>query len=134
MTKDSYGAAAVPAPVQIVTFEDDSVKDSKILEGVLLEAPNIPTFQHQSKTLVDRTAKVALFNISMAGDTDEWCGDGVRIETASIDVNINMMNAVLQQMLKVADWLMSVGVQVIACQKCVHPTLKQYLRDKVGMS
>ena len=126
-------AATVPAPVQMVTFEGDSVKDSKILEGVLLQAPNIPTFQHHSKTLVDCTAKVALFNISMAGDTNEWFGSDVRTEAASSDGNMNMTNAVLQQMIKVADWLMSVGVQVIACQKCVHPAVKQYLRDRVGM-
>ena len=131
MTKDS--SAAIPAPVQIMSCEGDSVKDSKILPGVLLQAPEIPTFQHQSKTLVSHTAKVALYNISMAGDTDEWFGNHIRTETTSIGGNVNMTNAVLQQMLRVADWLIAAGVQVIACQKCMHPALKQYLRDKVGI-
>ena len=116
-----------------MTCEGDSVKDSKIVPGVLLQAPDIPTFQHQSKTLVSHTAKVALYNISMAGDTDEWFSNDIRTETASSGVDINMTNAVLRQLLKVADWLIAAGVQVIACQKCMHPALKQYLRDKVGI-
>ena len=67
----------------------------------------------------------------MAGDTDEWLGDSTKVEMASVGHDVNMESAVLRHMLKVADWLLAAGVAVIACQKCVHPALKQYLRDKV---
>ena len=122
---------AAPVPVQIVTCEGNAVQDSKILQGVLLQAPNIPTFQCHNKTLVNHGAKVALYNISMAGDTDEWSSNNIKTETASISHDFSPVNTVLQQMLKVADCLVGLGVQVIACQKCVHPALKQYLKDKV---
>ena len=105
------------------------MKDSKLLSGVLLQAPDIPTFQHQSRTLVNHTSKVALFNISMAGDTVEWFSDNIKMETTGHDVV--MANATLQRILKVADWLVANGVEVIACQKCMHPALKRYLKDKV---
>lgn len=83
---------------------------------------------------MSHTAKVALYNISMAGDTDEWFANDIKTETASIGHDVSMANAVLQQMLKVADWLVANGVQVVACQKCVHPVLKQYFKDKVCMT
>ena len=115
-----------------MTSEGDSVEDSRILEGVVLRAPDIAIFQHQRKTLVVSTVKIALYNISMAGDTDEWFASDVRTETTSTGDNFSVTSAVLRQMIKLADWLIAVGVRVVACQKCVHPALKQYLRDKVG--
>jgi len=127
-TKGSSKTITAPVPVQIMTCEGDSVKDSKLLSGVLLQAPDIPTFQHQSRTLVNHTSKVALFNISMAGDTVEWFSDNIKMETTGHDVV--MANATLQRILKVADWLVANGVEVIACQKCMHPALKRYLKDK----
>lgn len=131
-TKDPSAPVAAPQPVQIVTCEGDPVNESKIIQGVLLQAPDIATFQG-NKTLVSRVTKVALYNVSMAGDTDEWFSDSIKTETASVGHDVNIASAVLQQMLKVADWLLAVGVEMIACQKCVHPALKQYLRDKVCM-
>ncbi|KAL9989194.1 hypothetical protein ACROYT_G003717 [Oculina patagonica] len=127
-TKDCSAPVAAPLPVQIVTCEGDPVTESKILQGVLLQAPEIATFQ-RNKALVNHSTKVALYNVSMAGDTDEWFSDRVKMEMAG-GHDVNMESAVLRQMLKVADWLLAAGVQVVACQKCVHPALKQYLRDK----
>lgn len=106
------------------------MNESKILLGVLLQAPDIPTFR-QNKTLVSPAAKVALYNVSMAGDTDEWFSDSVKTEATIFRHDANIESATVCQMLKVADWLISTGVAVIACQKCVHPAVKQYLRDKV---
>ena len=100
------------------------------MQGVLLQAPDIATFQ-RNKALVDCYTKVALYNVSMAGDTDEWFGDSIKMETSSTGHDFNIESAVLRQMLKVADWLLAAGVGVVACQKCVHPALRQYLRDKV---
>ena len=119
-----------PLPVQIVTCEGDPVNESKILQGVLLQAPDIATFQ-QNKTLVSHVTKIALYNVSMAGDTDEWLSDSVKTETTISGNDANIESAILSQILKVADWLLAAGVEVIACQKCVHPALKQYLRDRV---
>ncbi|XP_068695767.1 molecular chaperone MKKS-like [Montipora foliosa] len=128
--QDSSEEVLSPEPIPIVTCEGDSVEDSRILEGVVLRAPDIAIFQHQRKTLVGSTVKVALYNISMAGDTDEWFASDVRTETTSTGDNFSITSAVLRQMIKLADWLIAVGVRVVACQKCVHPALKQYLRDK----
>lgn len=127
--KDSSCSPLAPLPVQIVTCEGDPVNESKILLGVLLQAPDIPTFR-QNKTLVSPAAKVALYNVSMAGDTDEWFSDSVKTEATMFRHDANIESATVRQMLKVADWLISTGVAVIACQKCVHPAVKQYLRDK----
>ena len=118
-------------PVQIVTFEGESVKDSKVLPGLLIHTPEIPTFQQCGRTLVSHGAKVALYNISMAGDTDEWFSSNIKTETVSGRYDFSAANTVLLQLLKVADYLLDSGVNVIACQKCVHPALKRYLRDKV---
>ena len=118
-------------PVQIVTFEGESVKDSKVLPGLLIHTPEIPTFRQCGRTLVSHGAKVALYNISMAGDTDEWFSSNIKTETVSVSYDFSAANTVLLQLLKVADYLLDSGVNVVACQKCVHPALKRYLRDKV---
>jgi len=119
-------------PVQILTCEGDPVNESRIIRGVILQAPDVATFPRK-KALVSHHAKVALYNVSMAGDTDEWFGDNVRIETTGSGHDVNIESAVLRQMLKVAYWLLATGVEVVACQKCVHPALRQYLKDKVCM-
>ena len=119
-------------PVQIVTCEGDPVNESKIIQGVILQAPDVATFPRK-KALVSHRAKVALYNVSMAGDTDEWFSDNIKIETTGSGHDVTIESAVLRQMLKVADWLLATGVEVVACQKCVHPALKQYLKDKVCM-
>ena len=115
-----------------MTCEGDSVEESRILEGVVLRAPDIATFQHQGKTLVGNSPKVALYNISMAGDTEEWFAGDVRTETAGTGDKFSITNAVLRQIIKLSDWLVAAGVRVIACQKCVHPFIKTYLRDKAS--
>lgn len=119
-----------PERILILTCEGDSVEESRILEGVVLRAPDIATFQHQGKTLVGNSPKVALYNISMAGDTEEWFAGDVRTETTGTGDKFSLTNAVLRQIIKLSDWLVAAGVRVIACQKCVHPFLKTYLRDK----
>lgn len=119
-----------PERILILTCEGDSVEESRILEGVVLRAPDIATFQHQGKTLVGNSPKVALYNISMAGDTEEWFAGDVRTETTGTGDKFTLTNAVLRQIIKLSDWLVAAGVRVIACQKCVHPFLKTYLRDK----
>ena len=116
-----------------MTCEGDSVEESRILEGVVLRAPDIATFQHQGKTLVGNSSKVALYNISMAGDTEEWFAGDVRTETTGTGDKFSLTNAVLRQIIKLSDWLVAAGVRVIACQKCVHPFLKTYLRDKASV-
>ena len=113
-----------------MTCEGDPVNESKIIPGVILQTPYIATYQRK-KALISHRAKVALYNVSMAGDTDEWFSDNIRIEIAGSGQDVNMESAVLRQMLKVADWLLATGVEVVACQKCVHPALKRYLRDQV---
>ena len=119
-------------PVQILTCEGDPVDESKITRGVILQAPDVATFPRKN-ALVSHRAKVALYNVSMAGDTDEWFSDNVQIETTGSGHDVNIESAVLRQMLKVADWLLASGVEVVACQKCVHPALRQHLKDKVCM-
>lgn len=39
--------------------------------------------------------------------------------------------AVLRQLIAVADRLVQMEVGFVACQKCMHPLLKDYLREKV---
>lgn len=116
-----------------MTCEGDSVEDSRVLDGVVLRAPDIATFQHQRKTLLGNSPKVALYNISMAGDTEEWFASNVRTETTGSGDKFSLTNAVLRQLIKLSDWLVAAGVRVIACQKCVHPFVKTYLRDKASV-
>ena len=112
--------------------EGSSIQESQLVSGVLLEAPEYPTFMNNHVFKAEQI-KVALYNVSMAGDTQEWF-EGVTTETAPGLFAVNIAGGVLKQMLLVADELTACGVKLVACQKCMHPALKTHLRERASAS
>lgn len=68
----------------------------------------------------------------MAGDTDEWF-EGVSQVVSGEMEQAEVSKGVVEQMKGVAFALVQAGVGLVACQKCIHPTLKEFLKEKVTL-
>ncbi|KAK3754400.1 hypothetical protein QZH41_011177, partial [Actinostola sp. cb2023] len=116
------------SPIQFLTCEGRPVTATKVVNGVLLEAPELPTYTHNT-TVVN--LKVALYNISMAGDTDEWI-DGVTPVAVDGMERDDLNKGVLDMMKGVVSMLVKEGVGLVACQKVIHPALKRFLKEQLS--
>ncbi|XP_004687226.1 PREDICTED: mcKusick-Kaufman/Bardet-Biedl syndromes putative chaperonin [Condylura cristata] len=119
----------------IVPLKGQRVIDSTILPGILIEVSEIQMMKivpiKKSETL-----KVALFCSSLSGDLSDT-GEG----TVLVSNGVSLENAVLEQLLNLGRQLVNDHVDLVLCQKVIHPSLKQFLSvhhvvaiDRVGVA
>ncbi|XP_078000918.1 molecular chaperone MKKS-like [Glandiceps talaboti] len=118
--------------IQYVNIEGRPVTDSQLLPGVLFQAPYLPTYKccvselrHVSGGPMQGLVRVALYNISMSGDSDEFVE--VQYESTS---GMTSSDIVVQKMLNVVEDLVKQGIGLLACQKVIHPAVKKYCRQQ----
>uniref|UniRef100_A0A6G1RD34 Molecular chaperone MKKS n=1 Tax=Hypotaenidia okinawae TaxID=2861861 RepID=A0A6G1RD34_9GRUI len=126
LTVPSHAEAnAILGKCLIVPVKGRRVVDSTVLPGLLIEAPEIQlakplTIKRTSSNLI----KIAVFCVSMAGDlpnTEEG--------TVIVHHGISLEMSELNQLLEVGKQLVNDEVGLVVCQKVIHPSLKQYLKD-----
>lgn len=110
----------------MVPVEGLSVMESTLVPGVLIEMPG--SSWNRILALPDlppANIKLALFCVSMSGDFSDT-GDG------SVDVvdSVNPEHVMLEQLLALGKQLVVDHVHVLVCQKVIHPTLMQYLKEQ----
>ncbi|NWI91009.1 TCPQ protein, partial [Pitta sordida] len=121
----------------IVPVKGRKVKDSAVLPGLLIETSEI---QLGKPVPVKRTAsnmiKIAVFSMSMSGD-----GSNSEEGTIAVQHGISLEMLDLNQLLDVGKQLVTDEVGLVVCQKVIHPSLKQYLKenhvmvvDRAGLS
>ncbi|XP_068259651.1 molecular chaperone MKKS isoform X2 [Nyctibius grandis] len=121
----------------IVPVKGRRVMDSTVLPGLLIETPEI---QLAKPLTVKRTCsnmiKMALFCVSMSGD----CSNSEE-GTITVHHGISLEMSELNQLLNVGKQLVNDEVGLVVCQKVIHPSLKQYLKenhviavDRAGLS
>ncbi|XP_074143956.1 molecular chaperone MKKS [Sminthopsis crassicaudata] len=120
----------------IIPLKDEKVMDSTVLPGIVIEMPEVQLIKYPIKKLPSDALKVALFCISMSGDLSDP-GEG----TLVISYGVSLESAILDQLLNLGNRLINDHVNVVVCQKVIHPALKQYLHqhhiitvDRVGIS
>ncbi|KFV91583.1 PREDICTED: mcKusick-Kaufman/Bardet-Biedl syndromes putative chaperonin [Eurypyga helias] len=116
---------AVLGKCVIVPVKGTRVVDSTVLPGLLIETPEI---QLAKPLTVKRTCsgmvKIALFCVSMSGDCFSP-GEG----TLTVLHGISLEASELNQLLNVGKQLVDDEVGLVVCQKVIHPSLKQYLKE-----
>ncbi|NWS20076.1 TCPQ protein, partial [Pachyramphus minor] len=128
---------AVLGKCVIVPVKGRSVMDSTVLPGLLIETPEI---QLGKPVAVKRTGsnmiKIALFCVSMSGDSFN-----PEEGTIAVHDGISLEMSELNQLLNVGKQLVDDEVGLVVCQKVIHPSLKQYLKenhvvavDRAGLS
>ncbi|KAM4842287.1 molecular chaperone MKKS [Thomomys bottae] len=119
----------------IVPGKDQRVTDSTVLPGILID---ISEDQLRRLLPIQKPSplKVALFCISLSGDFSE-AGEG----TLVVPSGVSLENAVLDQLLNLGRQLVNDQVDLVLCQKVLHPSLKQFLSshriiaiDRLGMT
>ncbi|XP_057559086.1 molecular chaperone MKKS [Hippopotamus amphibius kiboko] len=117
----------------IVPLKGQRVIDSTVLPGILIEISEVQLIKILPIKKSD-SFKVALFCVSLSGDLSDT-GEG----TVVVSYRVSLENAVLDQLLNLGRQLVSDHVDLVLCQKVIHPSLKQLLRthhviavDRVG--
>ncbi|NWH66177.1 TCPQ protein, partial [Geococcyx californianus] len=129
--------SAVLGKCVVVPVKGRRVLDSTVLPGLLIEAPEIQMAKPLTvKRACSNMIKIALFCVSMSGDcfsTEEG--------TVTVHHGISLETSELNQLLAVARQLVKDEVGLVVCQKVIHPSLKQYLKeshvivvDRAGLS
>lgn len=119
----------------IVPLKGQRVTDSTILPGLLIEMSEIQS-RRLLPTRKSSALKVALFCVSLSGDFSN-AGEG----TVVVPYEVSPENAVLEQLLNLGRQLVSNHVDLVLCQKVMHPSLKQFFSehhviaiDRVGVT
>ncbi|ELK03960.1 McKusick-Kaufman/Bardet-Biedl syndromes putative chaperonin [Pteropus alecto] len=119
----------------IVPLKDQRVIDSTVLPGILIQMSEVRLMKILPIKKSD-SLKVALFHASLSGDLSD-AGEG----TVVVNYGVSLENAVLDQLLNLGRQLVSDHVDLVMCQKVIHPSLKQFLSmhrviaiDRIGVA
>ncbi|XP_075719190.1 molecular chaperone MKKS [Rhinoderma darwinii] len=110
----------------IVAVEGLSVMESTFVPGVLIEMPAcgwgrlIP-----SSGLPSMNNKLALFSVSLCGEFSDT-GDG----TVEVMAGVDLEKVMLDQLMVLGKQIVDDRVKILLCQKVIHPSLKQYLKEQ----
>ncbi|KAM5164630.1 molecular chaperone MKKS [Mantella aurantiaca] len=120
------GSDVVLGRTVMVPVEGLSVMDSTLVPGVLIEMPG--SSWNRTPVMPDfppAIIKLALFSVSLSGDFSDT-GDG------SVDVveGVDPEEVMLEQLLALGRRLVCDNVHILVCQKVIHPSLKQYLKEQ----
>ncbi|KAM4831825.1 molecular chaperone MKKS isoform X2 [Urocitellus parryii] len=119
----------------IVPLKGQKVTDSTVLPGILIEMSEVQLMR-MLPIKKSSALKVALFCTSLSGDFSDT-GEG----TLVVSYRMSLENAALDQLLNLGRQLISDHVDLVLCQKVIHPSLKQFLSihhviaiDRVGVA
>lgn len=116
-------STAVLGKCHYISIKNKRVTDSTVYPGLLIEMPEMhltPPFKRTASGQI----RVALFGMSMSGDLSH-AGEGAIV----IHHGVSLEAEVLGQLLGVGREVVMDGVGLVICQKVIHPTLKQYLKE-----
>lgn len=127
--------------VHIVSEIHHSV--ATLYKGLLLEEQHCTSIDREIKLTIDNhTFKrnkesshivTAVYNISLAGDEGDGFSEMVTMETTvSISCGVLVREARREEVLKFGATLVEEQVGLVLCQKCVHPSLREYLEQNVS--
>ncbi|NWR91610.1 TCPB protein, partial [Furnarius figulus] len=123
-------ANAVLGKCVIVPVKGRRVMDSTVLPGLLIETPEIQLGKPLAVKRTDSNMiKIALFCVSMSGD-----GFNTEEGTIAVHCGISLEMSELNQLLNVGKQLVNDEVGLVVCQKVIHPSLKQYLKENHVMA
>ncbi|KAM4772645.1 molecular chaperone MKKS [Rhinophrynus dorsalis] len=123
---NEMGSSIVLGKSVFVPVEGHNVMESTVESGLLIELPKFSWSRAVPSTgLPSTNIKMALFSVSLSG---EFCDTG--------EGTVNMLKGVdpeivtLEQLLILGKTLVDDHVNFLVCQKVIHPSLKQYLKQQ----
>ncbi|KAM6458778.1 molecular chaperone MKKS isoform 1-T2 [Liasis olivaceus] len=116
-------SSAVLGKCLYIPVKNKRVMDSTVYPGLLIEMPELYLTLPLKRT-ASGLIRVALFGMSMSGDLSH-AGEGAIV----IHHGVSPEAEVLDQLLSVGRQVITDGVGLVICQKVIHPSLKQYLKE-----
>ncbi|KFU91541.1 McKusick-Kaufman/Bardet-Biedl syndromes putative chaperonin [Chaetura pelagica] len=114
----------------IVPVKCRRVVDSAVLPGLLIETPEIQLAKPLTvKRTCSNTIKIAVFCVSMSGDSFS-----PEEGTITVHCGVSLEMSELNQLLNIGKQLVDDEVGLVVCQKVIHPSLKQYLKENGVMA
>ncbi|XP_063774621.1 molecular chaperone MKKS [Pseudophryne corroboree] len=109
----------------VIPVKGLSVMESTFVPGILIEMPGSSWSRAiPSSGLPTATVKLALFSASLSGDFSD-AGDG----TVDVSDGVDTWQVMLDQLIVLGKQLVDDRVHMLLCQKVIHPSLKQYLKE-----
>lgn len=115
--------------VHIMCHEEGSIKDCKLVNGLMLQAPELSKYKKLNLDIkrhgtTRNKIKVAMVTVSMSGDMEE-------MPDANLEVwnGVKLDNLLVEQEMKFCQQIIEAGIGILLCQKVVHPKLKLELRE-----
>lgn len=108
--------------IHFICDDGHSVSCSKLIHGILLIGYRLPKKMKDNLAKVDTKIGVVVVTISMTGDTEEM------IDTEyEVNDDISADDTMLRRIISYCDRCIEEDVQVIFCQKVIHPRVKSHL-------
>jgi McKusick-Kaufman syndrome protein len=107
-----------------------------LYKGLLIEDGHCTGIDHAVQlplTFFNKKGHIitAVFNISLAGDQPDGFIDKISIEASSLcDSSALQGEVIYQELMDVGRSLIERNVEVVLCQKCVHPSLRNVLEHQ----
>ncbi|NWW36801.1 TCPB protein, partial [Panurus biarmicus] len=121
---------AVLGKCVIIPVKGRRVMDSTVFPGLLIETLEIQLGKSLAVKRTDSNMiKIALFSVSMSGD-----GFNTEEGTIAVQHGVSLEVSELNQLLNVGKQLVKDEVGLVVCQKVMHPSLKQYLKENGVMA
>lgn len=119
----------------IVPLKGQRVIESTVLPGILIEISEVQLIR-LLPAKKPGPLKVALFRTSLSGDLSDT-GEG----TVVVSDGVSLENAVLDLLINLGKQLVSDHVDLVLCQKVIHPSLKRFFSthrviaiDRIGVT
>ena len=114
--------------IHVIGLEDTDVLDSKLVNGLMLQAPELSkyrkqTFDFKRHKKEKNRIKIAVVTVSMSGDLEET--PDAKLEVYN---GVDIESVLVDQELRFCEQIVKCGVGLLLCQKVVHPKLKLELK------
>lgn len=131
-------AAGHITPIQYLCIEGKHVKDSQVLNGILYQLTKMTDLKFVTECLEKKKGfklKIGIFRVSLAGDSSEILN--VHYEKST---TMDTSAILIHQIEYLAQQAVNAKLDVLACQKVVHPRVKKMLQvhdiiviDRLGL-
>eukprot|EP00112_Aurelia_sp_Birch-Aquarium-sp1_P009842 Seg2134.4 transcript_id=Seg2134.4/GoldUCD/mRNA.D3Y31 product="McKusick-Kaufman/Bardet-Biedl syndromes putative chaperonin" protein_id=Seg2134.4/GoldUCD/D3Y31 len=112
--------------IRILSCEGPSTMQSHLVSGIVLPLPFVDASSSKLLELLKGTQQIAVCTTSLAGDqsmvTENLDLEGTR--------NSPLDDVTFRELFRLADEILKMGVNILCCQKVVHPSVRKFLERK----
>jgi len=110
----------------IVPLQGPAVIQSHLISGIVLKLPKVISLSEKLQTVCKGRPKLVVVLASLAGDQQVINGSLFPEDSEFVPINDVTFGAIW----RLVESFVSAGVDIVCCQKVVHPSVRKYLEEK----